>query len=382
MRLFEFAIQPELLTESETRIHHAEDIIFWEGWRGAAKAIESLKSLEQDGIKNLTVKWDGSPAIVFGRDVDGNFILTDKSGFKAKGYNGKSKSPKELETMLLNRKLNRGLDVPKSYMKFAANMKDIFDEFEKAVPKNHVGYFAGDLLYFNKPDVVDGKFVFTPNVVTYSVNTNNKLGQQIAQSKTGIVIHRQIDLQGNESMVSVNPAAFFKGKEVLVFPSVTVTQRPKINDNTIKELKALANRSSEALDKLLNYKTLTSLKLSDFSKILYTYLNAKVDTGLNNLGTDFLDWLVTSKVSKPKQQRIVEHIKNNKQGFTLLWQLVSRIQSLKNDIINQLDKSKQDVEASINGTPGGEGYVLANANSTIKLVNRAGFTAANRAVER
>ena len=62
MRFYEFSI----LKEAEARIHHAEDVVFWEGSRGAVRAVESLKQLEQGGHKDVTIKWDGSPAIIFG----------------------------------------------------------------------------------------------------------------------------------------------------------------------------------------------------------------------------------------------------------------------------------------------------------------------------
>ena len=72
------------------RIQHAEDVVFWEGSKGAIRAVESLKKLASGGHKDVTIKWDGSPAIIFGRDeISGEFVLTDKSGFGAKGYDGK-----------------------------------------------------------------------------------------------------------------------------------------------------------------------------------------------------------------------------------------------------------------------------------------------------
>ena len=71
------------------RIDHAEDIVFWEGSRGAMRAVEALKNLEGDSHRDVTLKWDGSPAIIFGRNENGEFILTDKSGFTAKGYDGR-----------------------------------------------------------------------------------------------------------------------------------------------------------------------------------------------------------------------------------------------------------------------------------------------------
>ena len=51
----------------------------------------------------------------------------------------------------------------------------------------------------------------------------------------------------------------------------------------------------------------------------------------------------------------------------------------KNRIIKTLDSQPADIEASTNGQKGGEGYVI---DKDVKLVNRAGFTAANMNTER
>ncbi len=86
MRFFEFK---QIVKEMEARIQHAEDIIFWEGSAGAKRALQSLANMAKGGHKDVTIKWDGSPAVIFGRDADGKFVFTDKSGFSAKGYDGK-----------------------------------------------------------------------------------------------------------------------------------------------------------------------------------------------------------------------------------------------------------------------------------------------------
>ena len=59
------------LNEAEARIQHAEDVVFWEGSAGAVRALESLRKLEKGGHNDVTIKWDGSPAIIFGRNEDG-----------------------------------------------------------------------------------------------------------------------------------------------------------------------------------------------------------------------------------------------------------------------------------------------------------------------
>lgn len=365
------------------RIQHAEDVVFWEGSKGAARALEGLRNMGDKGSKDVSIKFDGSPAIIFGRDeVSGEFVLTDKSGFGAKGYDGKAKSGRELQKMLVNRKTSKGMEVPPSYKQFAGKMRKIFDAYEKAVPLDHSGYFKGDLLYFDKPDLVDGNWVFTPNIVTYTVDANSDIGKRIARSTSGVVIHNEVNEDGVESPLTIDANDYFLSNEVLVFPPVLIQKPPKVKDDSIRDLKALINKSAGPIDSLLNRDKLLELKIADLPAVFYTYTNKKVDTGMQNLGRDFLKWLSTSKVSAPKQKRMAEYIDQNMAGFKALWQVVAGIQSVKDDIINQLDSQDADVKASIGDTPGGEGYVLSHPEGAIKLVNRAGFTAANRAIAR
>ena len=51
-------VESKFVIKEGARIDHAEDIIFWEGSKGAIRALESLKKLEQGGHKDVTIKWD------------------------------------------------------------------------------------------------------------------------------------------------------------------------------------------------------------------------------------------------------------------------------------------------------------------------------------
>ena len=374
MRFFEFK---QIIKEAEARIQHAEDFVIFNGSKGAAHALESLKSLEQGGHKDVTIKWDGSPAIIFGRNENGEFVFTDKSGFVKKGGVERATSGDDLEQFLLNRGGGANRDKP-DRIAFASNMKEAFSVYEKAVPRDFKGYFKGDLLYYNTPPVEENKFVFTPNIVTYRVDVNSDLGKKINQSKTGVVIHRQMDGEGNETAIQVDPESFFAGNEVLVVPPVTVSKAPNVVNDDIKGLQALVSKSSAGIDKLLDKNVLAELKLADFDKIMYLYMNQ------TNMQKDFFEWLKTSKVSVPKQKRLVDYIRQNKQAFEDLWKIVGATQAIKNDIIDQFDSHDADVTASIGNNAGGEGYVIANPKGDLKLVNRGegGFTQANRAVQR
>ena len=223
MRFYEFKQLNKIPLTEGARIEHLEDLVFREfpPSKGANRALQSLINLEKGGHTNVTIKWDGSPAIIFGRDGDGNFILTDKSGFTAKGYDGRATSAKDLQAMLMNRP--GAQRDPEGYGQFAANMADIYNEYEKATPKDYRGFFKGDLLYFNTPVAEGGDYVFKPNIVEYRVAQTSELGKKIGKSKTGIVIHREVDAEGKEG--PLKNGNIFQGEEVLVVGRASCRER-------------------------------------------------------------------------------------------------------------------------------------------------------------
>ena len=117
--------------------------------------------------------------------------------------------------------------------------------------------------------------------------------------------------------------------------------------------------------------------------LLYAYMNSKVDTGLTNLGADFATWLENRKqVTDKMKGKVLQYINQHQTAFSALWNVVTAVMRTKDDIISKFDSQGGQVKQSINGQPGGEGYVLAHPKGDIKLVPRATFTAANRAVKR
>ena len=364
------------------RIEHLEDLVFRSGVlpsQGASRALQSIIDLEKGGHENVTVKWDGSPALIFGRDENGEFIFTDKSGFVKKGGVARSKSAEELKSELLGRSGGKLKDDPKR-IAFADKMAATFDLYKKAVPDDYRGFFKGDLLYYSTPKIEDGYYVFQPQLVKYQVKADSDLGKKIANSTSGIVIHREVDADGQEGPLQNRDV--LKGNSVLVFPSVTVEQPPKINNDGVRKLATLIKSRGADMDKLLDPATLEQNQMKALPDLLYAYINSKVDTGLANLGKDFIKWLDTAKVSMKMKQKVTDHIKKNITGFSSLWTIVSELQNVKDDIIRQLDSADSTVKATTGGKPGGEGYVIAHPDGDIKLVNRSEFTAANRAVER
>lgn len=372
-------LQYTYLIEAEARIQHAEDFVFWRGSEGANHAIQALRSLSADNHKQATLKWDGSPAVIFGRDDTGNFVFTDKGGFNKSGGAGRVTNPADLKNDLLNRSGGKFRDDP-DRIAFAVRMAGAFEEFKHMVPETYRGFFKGDMLYFDTPKIENGNYVFKPQLVTYEVDADSELGKKIGNSTAGIVIHREVDAQGNETALK-NPDVF-NDSNVLVFPPVTVQKPAKMKSGVLDKLEAVVNKNSAGIDELLNPTTLKAKQMTDLPQIFYTYINSKVDTGLDNLGKDFLDWLSTSRVSPRKQERIAEYIQEHQKAYGVMWQTVAAIMKVKDYIIAQFDKHDAEVKQSIAGTPGGEGYVLVHPEGDVKLVPREFFSRANRAQER
>jgi len=359
------------LKEEGARIHHLEDLIIWDGSVGGQKAIAKLHQVESSP-KSISIKWDGSPAVIFGRNENGEFVLTDKSGFTAKGYDGRVTSGDDLEKMFLNRAKD---ELDDSKRDFASKMKNIWDKVESVIPGDFRGYLHGDLLWFSTPQTKDGRLIFKPNTTTYSVDANSDIGKKIINYDIGIVVHQSIDLDGNKSGVDMGQ---LRAGKTWIMPPVYVTKSPGVDLPEVDRLESYLKSNANAIDKLLAVPV--ELKMADFGNILYTYINNSVKAGnLDKLGTNFSEWVTSSKLSGPKKERVVQWIQENSDGFEAIFSFIKGVMTTKNKIIKTLDSQPADIEASTNGEKGGEGYVI---DKDVKLVNRAGFTAANMRRER
>lgn len=375
MKLVEFKTvtgRCDILLE-DARIHHLEDFVLWDGSQGAREAVTALSNINKN-LKSVTIKWDGAVGVIFGRDPNGEFIFTDKAGFVAKGYDGRVTNADDLGAMIQG----RAKDVSKAadYKIFADKMKSVFPVVQTATPEDLEGYYKADILYFSQPQLQNNVYKFKPNVVTYSVKADSVLGKKIARSEVGIVIHSKINEQGVAQ--SMPEDLEFRGSKLLVVPPVTVSEPVTVDDAALDQVKALLSQHSQDIDSVLDRNKLSVMKVSDFAQILYTYVNNKVLKGESDLGRDFVKWLtMTSAVSRNKQGKIVDYVKQEVKGFNALWKVFVGIQMAKDAVIRQLDSQQSDVTASMNDQPGGEGYVVQTAKGPIKLVNRAGFSKQN-----
>ena len=82
---------------------------------------------------------------LFGRNENGEFVLTDKSGFVRKGGEGRTTDPNQNKIHRVkaeSTKTSRQNRICKQYGRRVS-------VFEKAVSEDFRGYFKGDLLYYN-----------------------------------------------------------------------------------------------------------------------------------------------------------------------------------------------------------------------------------------
>jgi len=369
------SVYKEYVTEGKLRdMNHLEDLVLEEGPSGLYKSIKILRAFAEGKAQaETTIKWDGSPAIVFGRDDSGQFFLTDKSGYQAKGYDGRAKSAKELGSMFANRK--PVMDA--SRKQFVSSMVNIFDAYQKATPQNFRGMMSGDLMYSSTPGVEDNIYVMQPNAVRYAVATESKLGQRIGQSNTGIVVHKYIGNQFNTVQEAIKQ---MQGNEVFVIPPTHVQTPSGINTGPIDKLEAFANTHAAEIKTLFDPAGLKGI--ANIHTLFYKYINNSVDTGLESLGNDFEAWLNTENLSDSKRANIASYLEANRKGVNALWTLIRGIMKAKDWIVNEFDSHPGDVQQSIDGQQGGEGYVVKTKDGLVKLVSRHKFTAANRALHR
>lgn len=392
----------------KARIEHPEDSIYRSPKNGkteAEKAIELIDKLQKDKSV-LAGKWDGSPAVVFGIDENGKFFLTDKGGFTAKGYNGKATSREDVETMFKNRAINAAAkenkkreqdpantkDKVEPNFSFASSMANAYDIFKNAWPKGLKGYFTGDVMYLKKPEIIDNKYTFKPNTVTYHVPINDpEYGKGIGASDAGVVLHSYTNEKGIKvgQLKDIKSYGFKKGGKLMVFPPANAKNVIEIDSSLLNNAKTAISKITDAdVNKLFDSTILKSndRKISDYSDLLYTFVN-NMGSKMNELSAkEFINFIEKNpSLALPKKENVIKYTNENRQLIDDIFEVVKAVNDLKNSTIEQLDQQKIGLPASIDGIPGGEGYVVTDPDPSlgqIKLVNRGGFTAANRAKQR
>lgn len=380
MKIFEIATpRKPMLAEAKARIDHPEDIIFDEGIEGARRALEAIKHASVTPSAT-TVKWDGTPAIIFGRD-EGGFVFTDKAGFGAKKYDGMARNQTMFRDMIYNRKP----DEP-GRLDYAGHLAKLYPMLEKAVPRNFQGYIQGDVMWMNRPPIDEaGNYVIKPLKIRYRIPKESELGKQIRLSDAGIVVHSMFENREEEEPRAIPNVASLgltpPTKLVVLSPEMRVqagTMYP-LNEKSIQAVENLLKKYGSSVTKFLDPYTIGSMKISNLGDVFKSYLNFKAGAGdadLSGAAQGFIDWVNSpaSKLTANKQQNIIAHIDQNPNGYKAVWQLVGALVNLKMELKSQLDQYPgSEVQADIRDEPGHEGFVSDTPHGKIKLVNRPVF---------
>jgi hypothetical protein len=351
-----------IMEAANPRIEHLEDLVFERGTRGVREALDIIQHAAEDTRKTTTVKWDGKPAIIWGRKPTGEFVLTDKSGFTAKGYDGLATSPEMMARIQRQRSGERG-ELIEIYNK-------LFPMLRATTPENFRGYVQGDLLYTETPPEVAGAYVFKPNFVEYKIPAASKLGERIGASEVGIAAHTRYRAPdaGPEPIHHINLEAV--PGLLVIEPTVKDIKNVVPNKKLIQQLKQIVNQNSAAIDGLFNPSELRAAQLSDLPQLCKRYINSRIMSDYEDLLSGFGDWL-QANVTPRKYNNIVEYLqspRSNSDGMVAAFTAFLLLHEIKTDMLEQLDRQQ----------PGQEGWVLATDAGRAKLVNRFGFSAGNR----
>ena len=348
----------------EVRIPHLEDLVFSAGSRGVKQALQIVRQAAENTEQTTTIKWDGRPAIIFGRKPSGEFVLTDKSGFLARGYDGLATSPEMIRDIMARRQGERT-----ELVQMYANL---FPIIRQAVPQNFRGYVQGDLLFVATPPEVAGAYEFQPNVVNYRIPVDSALGQKIGSSNVGVAIHTYYDdPDSNAQPLAKNPFKNVPGL-MLVTPQVQGIQPVRPNAKLVKAIRDINTQQGRAIDQLFNPADLRAQRITDLPALCQKYINSRIFTNFENLLPEFGAWL-QNNVTPQKFRNIVEYMESpasNQAAMAAAFELFLLIHDLKMDLLQQLDRQQ----------PGQEGWVMATDAGRAKLVNRFGFSAQNRAI--
>ena len=197
------------ITENKnTHMTHIEDKVIYGGVNGTRQAIMALRSLRDmlGGVKdgNVSVKWDGAPAIFAGTDPnDGRFFVAKKGIF--------NKNPKVYKTPA---------DVD------ADTSGDLADKLKVALRELPAlgikGVVQGDFLYgpgdITTKNIKGQKYVtFHPNTIVYAIPADTDAAREVKSAKIGIVWHTTYKGNSFETMrasYGVDVSKFKKSKNV------------------------------------------------------------------------------------------------------------------------------------------------------------------------
>jgi hypothetical protein len=391
-----------LTEEKNVHMEHLEDNVLNAGVTGARQSINYLRSLrdmmagDAKAPVNLTVKWDGAPAIFAGKDPsDGKFFVAKKGIFNKNPKVYKSDADIDADTSGdLNTKLKLALE----------HFPSLGIE----------GVVQGDFLYAKediRKETIDGTsyITFHPNTIVYAIPTKSDLAKRIMRSSIGVVWHTTYRGNSFEEMsASFGEEIASKLKESKQVWSVDAVYKD-VSGNA-----SMTKKETADITKVLSAagKKFNTIKRGTFDGItnhpdrllrVKTFINSKVRQGEqiknpNRFVTELMDYIhdyyqkeidklktAKSKAGRvEKRKDILSYFANvPKSQIVALFELYNLIVEAKLMLIRKLDKTKS-IGTFLKTADGfkvteQEGFVAIDrmGKNAVKLVDRLQFSNAN-----
>ena len=397
----------DMLTESKAgknlHLEHLEDEILnfgVDGGRAAINFLRSLRDMLAGGSRssvNMTVKWDGAPAIFAGVEPEtGDFFVAKKSVFNV--------NPKLYKTEAeIDDDLSGALN-----SKFKIALK----EFSKLGIK---GVLQGDLMYTDdmEPQTIDGvKYItFQPNTIVYAVPVNSDLGKTMLRSKIGIVWHTTYtgnELQNMKASFGADISKLNKVSSVWMDDATykDVSGEATFTESETEKVTKVLSEVGRTFQKINGPKLRAFLKLQDSmtgvlaGASLKTYNNSKVRAGekITNPASHargYEQWVydtIQKQIDKAKsskgkdkylniQKEYVREVKRHTVNLVQVITFQNLLVDAKMQIVKKLNSVKGLTDTFIR-TPNGykvtnpEGYVAIDkvSGGAVKLVDRMEFS--------
>jgi len=379
-------------------IHHAEDRPLMHGHAGFEHAFgalhqahEHIKSGHQSS--NLTMKYDGSPSIVFGHHPKtGKFFVATKSAF--------NKNPKINHTEA---------DIDKNHGHapgLAHTLKHALKHLPKVTPKT--GVYQGDLMHhadtktLHEGYMVEAKssrVSFTPNTITYTAHGPE--AEKIKKSKVGVVVHQQYhgsDIDKMHASAHPDMSKFKEHPDVHLHGAEHDTSKVKHSEHNEKTFQKHMTAAKEIHD-THGHKMYDAVhpKHSGETGHLSTYINhtvrhdevPSVEGFKKHLKSQHDKMASKVKTEKAKTEKTKQgeselaHVEKHKAHYGNLFAMHHHLHQAKNALVNSLETHEGRYQHHIEGKKSKpEGFVVnhkpeGGKEEPTKLVNRAEFAKQN-----
>ena len=358
--------------------NHLEDLVFFYGSAGTIEALEHLKDFATaEGSQSIRMKWDGNPQIYWGRAEKGGPLVLAGHNAWAKGV--AATSAEQVADFIINQSGNpKTPEEVTARKEFGNKFASLYDEFDRATPKDFVGYVYADGLFLDQPAQEDGVYTFCPNPKSqtcYHVKADSDLGRQISKANIMVVGHAyfpEFGMPDSSQEPMQDFSAFNLNPNVIVLGPVYNQKPVKVNTQAIDRVESFVKQNGGKIDQFLE----PVQGLSDLKNIIYTYVNQTAKAKqLDSLSDQhFFSWLQNSKVSANKQTKIAELNTQAGNAIAVILELVKMIQRMKDEVIDQVEGEQGDIWDT-----NGEGRVRYGGDKkfgNVKLVPRKRWTPA------